>query len=199
MSKFLKIIKKIKLRNLIILVVLLAFNTYAWFIYTTKVSLDLTAHVSAWDVEFVSKEGGITSNMRIEVERVCPGMDNFEKIIEVNNRGEVGATLSYEIESLKIMGNTLEVSETSGLTSEDIENKMKTEYPFKINIEKDDEGLVNGTGNGSFRITVEWPFESGDDAKDTEWGNRAYEYYSLHPGENCIELKLILKATQKNS
>jgi len=199
MSKFLKIIKKIKLRNLIILVVLLAFNTYAWFIYTTKVSLDLTAHVSAWDVEFVSKEGGITSNMLIEVERVCPGMDNFEKIIEVNNRGEVGATLSYEIESLKIMGNTLEVSETSGLTSEDIENKMKTEYPFKINIEKDDEGLVNGTGNGSFRITVEWPFESGDDAKDTEWGNRAYEYYSLHPGENCIELKLILKATQKNS
>ncbi len=199
MSKFLKIIKKIKLRNLIILVVLLAFNTYAWFIYTTKVSLDLTAHVSAWDVQFVSKEGGITSNMLIEVERVCPGMDNFEKIIEVNNRGEVGATLSYEIESLKIMGNTLEVSETSGLTSEDIENKMKTEYPFKINIEKDDEGLVNGTGNGSFRITVEWPFESGDDAKDTEWGNRAYEYYSLHPGENCIELKLILKATQKNS
>ena len=77
MSKFLKIIKKIKLRNLIILVVLLAFNTYAWFIYTTKVSLDLTAHVSAWDVEFVSKEGGITSNMLIEVERVCPGMDNF--------------------------------------------------------------------------------------------------------------------------
>lgn len=199
MSKFLKIIKKIKLRNLIILVVLLAFNTYAWFIYTTKVSLDLTAHVSAWDVEFVSKEGGITSNMLIEVERVCPGMDNFEKIIEVNNRGEVGATLSYEIESLKIMGNTLEVSETSGLTSEDIENKMKTEYPFKINIEKDDEGLVSGTGNGSFRITVEWPFESGDDVKDTEWGNRAYEYYSLHPGENCIELKLILKATQKNS
>ncbi len=199
MSKFLKIIKKIKLRNLIILVVLLAFNTYAWFIYTTKVSLDLTAHVSAWDVQFVSKEGGITSNMLIEVERVCPGMDNFEKIIEVNNRGEVGATLSYEIESLKIMGNTLEVSETSGLTSEDIENKMKNDYPFKINIEKDDEGLVNGTGNGSFRITVEWPFESGDDAKDTEWGNRAYEYYSLHPGENCIELKLILKATQKNS
>lgn len=199
MSKFLKIIKKIKLRNLIILVVLLAFNTYAWFIYTTKVSLDLTAHVSAWDVQFVSKEGGITSNMLIEVERVCPGMDNFEKIIEVNNRGEVGATLSYEIESLKIMGNTLEVSETSGLTSEDIENKMKTEYPFKINIEKDDEGLVSGTGNGSFRITVEWPFESGDDVKDTEWGNRAYEYYSLHPGENCIELKLILKATQKNS
>lgn len=199
MSKFLKIIKKIKLRNLIILVVLLAFNTYAWFIYTTKVSLDLTAHVSAWDVQFVSKEGGITSNMLIEVERVCPGMDNFEKIIEVNNRGEVGATLSYEIESLKIMGNTLEVSETSGLTSEDIENKMKNDYPFKINIEKDDEGLVSGTGDGSFRITVEWPFESGDDAKDTEWGNRAYEYYSLHPGENCIELKLILKATQKNS
>ena len=56
MSKFIKILKKIKIRNIIILIVLLMFNTYAWFIYTTKVSTDLTAHVSAWNVDFVAKE-----------------------------------------------------------------------------------------------------------------------------------------------
>ncbi len=55
MSKVIKVLKKIKLRNLLILIVLLAFNTYAWFVYTTKVSTGLNAHVSAWDVEFVGK------------------------------------------------------------------------------------------------------------------------------------------------
>lgn len=56
MNKIIKILKKIKLRNLIVLIILLAFNTYAWFIYTTRVSSELTAHVSSWDVEFIAKE-----------------------------------------------------------------------------------------------------------------------------------------------
>lgn len=56
MDKVVQILKKIKLRNIVILIILLAFNTYAWFVYTTKVSLDMSAHVSAWDVEFVAKE-----------------------------------------------------------------------------------------------------------------------------------------------
>ena len=50
MQNVLKIMKKVKLRNIIILILLLVFNAYAWFVYTTKVSLDLSAHVSAWDV-----------------------------------------------------------------------------------------------------------------------------------------------------
>lgn len=56
LKKINKIIKKIKLKNLISLICIFAFNTYAWFIYTTKVSTDLTAHVSAWNVDFVAKE-----------------------------------------------------------------------------------------------------------------------------------------------
>ena len=56
MGKVNRILKKIKIKNLVILICLLAFNTYAWFIYTTKVSLDMTAHVSSWDVDFISKE-----------------------------------------------------------------------------------------------------------------------------------------------
>lgn len=196
MEKIVKILKKIKLRNILILILLLAFNTYAWFIYTTKVSASLTAHVSAWDVEFVAKEGGVSSNLLIEVERIYPGMDPFEKIVEVKNRGEVNVALSYEIESLKIMDEYYEVTDDSGLTSQDIEAIMDTKYPFKIKIQKEDAGLLNGTADGQFKITVEWPYESGNDELDTKWGNKAYEYYSLNPGAKCIELKLRLKATQ---
>ena len=123
-------------------------------------------------------------------------METFERIVEVKNRGEVNVALSYDIESLKIMDEYYEVSETSGLTSQDIETKMTTDYPFKIKIQKDDSGLLAGTADGQFKITVEWPYESGDDELDTLWGNKAYQYYSLNPGAKCIELKLRLNATQ---
>lgn len=197
MNKFIKILKKIKLRNIIILILLLMFNTYAWFIYATKVNLDLSVHVSSWNVEFVSADGESITDLVVEVERIYPGMETFEKNIEVKNKGETAATLSYQIESLKVMNQTFQVSDT--LTSEDIEKQINEQYPFKITIVKDDTAFSQGTGTGSFNIKIEWPFESGNDELDTYWGNKAYEYYSLHPGEKCIELKLKLIATQQSS
>lgn len=196
MHKVLKIMKKIKIRNLIILILLLVFNAYAWFVYTTRVSLDLSAHVSSWDVQFVAKDGGVSSDMIIKVEKVYPGMEDFEKIIEVQNRGEVNVELSYEIESVRIMDETIEKNDETGVTSESIEEKLKKDYPFKINIVKDDSNLITGSGNGSFKITVVWPYESGDDEADTNWGRKSYEYYENNPDKECIELKLVLKATQ---
>ena len=58
--------------------------------------------------------------------------------------------------------------------------------------------MAEGNGNGSFKITVEWPFESGNDENDTLWGNKAYEYYSVNPNEQSIALNLTLIATQQN-
>jgi len=194
MEKIVKILKKIKLRNIIILIILLAFNTYAWFIYATRVSTTLSVHVSSWNVEFVTGTGEIFTNMIIEVDRLFPGMETFEKNIEVHNKGEEKAKLSYEIESLKIMDQTYTVNES--LTSEQLEEKIKTQYPFKVNIEKDDAGFSEQNGTGKFKITIDWPFESGNDELDTYWGNKAYEYYSIHPGEKSIQIKLKLIATQ---
>ena len=196
MNKLVNILKKIKIRNLIILIILLAFNAYAWFVYATRVSLDLSVHVSSWNVEFVSGEEEITTNMEIVVDRIYPGMEDFERIIEVHNRGETPAVLTYEIESLQIMGETFEVSEESGLTSDDIQN-MISEYPFKINIESGDNSVIQENEQGEYRITVTWPFESGDDELDTYWGNRAYEYYEENPDGEGIVLKLSLTATQQ--
>ena len=59
-------------------------------------------------------------------------------------------------------------------------------------------GLNNGTAtSGSFVIKVEWPFESGNDELDTLWGNKAYEFYSVYPDSNSIEIQLSLIATQQ--
>lgn len=199
MDKICKVLKKIKLKNLIILLLLLVFNTYAWFIYASKVSMGITASVSSWNVEFVSDAGETVTNIDVDIERIYPGMETFEKKVEVYNKGETGATLSYEIRSIKIMDDLYETTGDSALTSDEIQNIIEQKYPFKIIVEKDDTGLSVENGKGSFIIKVVWPYESGNDELDTEWGNKAYEYYSINPGEKSIEIKLELIATQQKS
>lgn len=197
MHKFIKILKKVKIKNMLILILLLMFNTYAWFVYATRVNTDVTAHVSSWNVEFKVGEEVVTTNLVIAIGRIYPGMERFEKVVEAHNNGETKATLNYEIQEFTVMGETFIVDEENGPTTQDIVNKMNTEYPFKIQIEKDDTLLSEGTGIGKFKISLDWEFESGDDETDTTWGNKAYEFYSLNPGENSIEIKMTLMATQK--
>lgn len=121
-------------------------------------------------------------------------MEDFEKVIEVINRGESDAKLDYEVEYIEILGDTYEIGEN--YTSDDLENMLNNNYPFKITVEKSGDVLIGGTGNGSFTIRVVWPYESGNDALDTYWGNKAYEYYENNPNGNSVLLRLKLMATQ---
>ena len=76
----LAIIKKIKPSTLIIAILLLMFNSYAWFIYATKVEVGFTAHVTSWNVEFDVGQGEESStNIVIDLERIYPGMEDYEK------------------------------------------------------------------------------------------------------------------------
>ena len=197
MKKIFKIIKKIKLRHLIILLFLLMFNTYAWFIYTTKVNTTIDAHVSSWNVEFISKEGGVESNLLVSVDKIYPGMTPFEYDVNVKNEGEMKAKLDYEIRTIRIMDDNYIVSDT--LSSQEIENQIKQKYPFRINIISNDSKMDPKGGTGNFKIIVSWDYESGDDSKDTEYGNKAYQFYKDNPNEKSIEMNLILKAVQVNS
>lgn len=189
--------KIIKLHSLIMLIFLLVFNTYAWFVFVTRASVSFTAHVSSWNVNFTQEGGEASSEIFININKIFPGMMPFEKIIEVTNNGEVEATLEYEIESLKILNQTFTVGR--GITEEELRNKINTEYPFKFSVEIEDLQVIEGQhGTGRFNFKMEWPFESGDDAKDTLWGTKAYEYYESNPSANSIELVIKLIARQKN-
>ena len=194
MKKIVKIIKTIKIRNIIFLILLLIFNTYAWFIYATRVSTGISAHVSSWNVEFSTGEDETTTNIVIELDRIYPGMENVKKEVSVKNKGEISAKLDYDIIALKVMEEEYKIGED--MTSEELESKMKSEYPFKVNIVKDDAELLQGIGPGRFSVTIEWPFESGDDELDTLWGSKAYEYYSLNPGAKSVEIEITLIAEQ---
>lgn len=195
MSKFVKIIKKIKIKNIIILIFLLIANTYAWFTYMTKVNMDMTVHVTSWNVDFVADENETVTNMRIEVEKAYPGMEPFEKTLEVLNTGEMAAELSYEIQSLRVMNTTYTMGEN--LSSTDIEKKITEEYPFKITITKEDISSTDTKLIGRYKIVVDWEFESGNDEEDTKWGNNAYEFYQKNPNKSFMELNINFIASQK--
>lgn len=189
-----KILKHIKIKNLIILIFLLLFNTYAWFIYATKVSMDLKAHVTSWDIEFVSNSGEIVTNFEFDVENVYPGMENFEKTIWVNNRGDSNADLKYEIEFLRVMDEYYEVGDE--YSSDDIMQILQN-YPFKIIIEKNDSEINTASRSGYFKVSIAWDLDSGDDELDTLWGNKAYQYNKDNPDKPSIQLKLNLLASQQ--
>lgn len=190
-----KILKIINLKTMIILILLLLFNSYAWFIYSTKVRAGMTAHVKAWDIVFKVNENEVISNIAINVDNIYPGMQDFEQSITVSNQGDMLANLTYIVQSLKVLEEIYESGET--YTSEDLIDKMSNDYPFKILVEMDDENLYQENGTGSFNVIVEWPFESGDDDLDTYWGEQAYSYHQANPTEPSIYIEVLLSAEQR--
>ena len=120
MKLFIKILKKIKIRSLVILILLLGFNTYAWFIYATRVASDISVHISSWNVEFSVGENGNVTNLIIDVERIYPGMKNEEKVVTVKNTGEIKAELEYQLNSLKVLDDYYKVGEN--ITDEELLN-----------------------------------------------------------------------------
>lgn len=191
-----KIVKKVKLKTLILLIVLLSFNSYAWFIYATKVSGGLTAHITSWNVKFKAGEEEITTNVVFEVDRIYPGMEKQTKKLTAFNEGEMKAILSYEIKKIRILTDEYTVSQE--FTQEDLIEMLKN-YPFKLTFEIDKTNLNQENGSAEFDVSLTWAFESGNDALDTEWGEKAYEYNEQNPDMSSIYVEIDVKAVQGES
>lgn len=187
--------KYLTLKTLIILVVLLVFNSYAWFVFATKVSGGLTAHVTSWNITFQIGDDETITNVEIDVSKIYPGMETYTKEIKAKNVGESVADLSYQYQSLRVLDEEYTVG--TNCTQEELNDRILNQYPFKISVTIDKTELETQNGEGLFIIKVEWPYESGDDEKDTYWGEKAYEFYQNNTDKSCLNLKLLLIAEQK--
>ena len=196
-SSVIKILKRIKLRTLILLIILLSFNSYAWFIYANKVSGGLNAHISSWNVEFRAGESEVTTEITFDVDRIYPGMPTSTKTLTAYNKGEMLAELLYQINSIRILNNTYTVSED--LTQEALLETIRQNYPFKLSFIIDNTNLYAINGSADFIASLSWDFESGNDAKDTQWGELAYAYNKENPDSSSIHIELSVSAVQKNS
>ena len=166
-----------------------------------KIDSDIDVKVKAWNVSFRFDNQTMNDYVNFSVEEIYPGMDDFKQILNVTNDGDVAAWLNYEIVSINILGNEYTTLDGS-MTSDELNNMLLNNYPFKIIITTDSEIIDGSGGTANFVVNVTWPYESYDDdgnsndKADTYWGNQAFKYSQDAPDMPCILLKVKLTATQ---
>lgn len=173
--------KEIKIRTLLLLIVTLIMNTYAWFIYIATVSVGLDVHIKSWDFEL--QNGAQTEDFEFVVENIYPGvpLDDTVQNISAANNGEMEALLSCEIVYMRILDKEYSTAQkytetplTELYTSEELMNMLYNDYPFKIKVylvDTDESGnetltLYEGqdvamptSSKTNIRMQIEWPYE----------------------------------------
>lgn len=200
---FLKVLKKkFKFRHLLLLAIMLTFNSFAWFIYMSKVSSDMSVKVKAWNVSFEFDNQTMTDYVSFNVANIYPGTNDDVQSLNVSNGGEVSAKLSYEVVYASIFGNVFDVA-SGDITSEELKDKLLNDYPFKVRFNFSNDILDSNGKVEQFIVTTSWPYETIDsttgkvnDDVDTYWGNLAYDFINNNPDKSCIELKIKISATQ---
>lgn len=187
--------RRLNLRSLLFFALLISFNSFAWFIYTNKVATGVDVHVKSWNISFEIDNEQLEEEVSFSVDEMYPGMDDYRDEIRIKNVGETDGKLSYELLSVRILDTVYVVSD-DGITSDELLNSLKNDYPFTIDIGVTNPIVSHGGGEEGFYFSVVWPYESGDDESDTEWGKKAYDYYEKNPKGSVIELKLRIIALQ---
>lgn len=132
--------KGIQIRTVIILLITLIVNTYAWFIYVSTVSTSLSMHIKDWKFELSS--GDQSQNFDFYVDEIYPGIteqDTAKEISAVNSSHDTTAILSCELTEVRILNDEFKVGDTytkedgtsAEYTSDDLLNILykKVDYP----------------------------------------------------------------------
>ena len=188
--------RRVSLGSLLLLAITFASTSYAWFLYSTKVSTGVTAYIRAWKVSFEVGQEEIEQEINFEVSQIYPGMSTYTDSVVVHNNGESNAAISYEIIGARVLNSGYYVTDV--YTSDMLRYTLINDFPFSINITQSNPTVAAGSTE-SFSLVVSWPFESGNDAADTLWGESAYDYKIAHPNDPSIVVQIRITAVQSNS
>ena len=201
-------IKKVVLRpgNLVILIVLLIANSFAWFIYAGKVQSSIDAHVRSWKVTFTSGTNLIADYFVVNASDIFPGMETFNETVTAHNESEVPAELTYAIIEARIFDQYYITQEgrrdknqaiqQGDMTSDQLEDYLLATYPFDIVFTTSNTELSALDGTADYTVTISWAFESGNDTEDTYWGNYASNYSENNPGSSSVTFVVKLYIAQ---
>lgn len=194
-DKILFLKKKLRRRTLFFLILTLMANTFAWFIYSNKVSNNITTGVKSWKINFKQDGVDIVNNVEFKIDSIYPGMPDYTNSLSITNIGETAANISYEVEEIKILD---EFYNSDMYSSTDLINRLKDSYPFKMNFSINNQEV--GTGQTSeFTFSLVWPYESGHDEADTYWGKKSASFKEQYPDKEQIAIKVKIIAGQKES
>lgn len=191
-KKVKKLKKRLRRSTLFFLVLMLITNSFAWFIYTSKVSNSINAHVKSWLVTFDQDGNPLEDTVEFTIDSIYPGMKDFTDSITISNSGETTAYITYQVTSIKVFD---EVLDTSSYTSDELISFLNTKYPFLLTFEVSDDEIET-SNTSSFNVKLSWPYESGRDELDTYYGKKSYDFSQNYPEENQIEIVVKIKASQ---
>lgn len=207
--------KDVKAKTIILVIMTLLVNTYAWFIYVSTVSTSIQMHIKGWNFEITNIDD---DEFIFQVEEVYPGMDTVSKSMTAKNLGETDARLTCEFQEIRVFdevfknGDPIAGGNGATYTSADLFNLLKT-YPFQTNIYigntlYDGDSIdVNSGTQLDIKFEISWQYEVGtteeeieaQDKIDTEWGEKAYDFMSdpANAGNKYnVEVKLKVIAEQ---
>ena len=203
------------------------FATFAWFTYTIILDTTVDVNVSAWQVDFKDNENILGTSMEFQVGIFYPGMEDFVKDLQIVNLGDRAASITYQIDELKILGQEYQIKETQEegdseytvYKSETVENGMKvikllndqSKYPFEITLTHTPEIYVEDPNDadqnkGTFEIRFTWPYvitenEVEDEQRnelDTLWGYNIANFYNARAeGDTTQGIEMTLKVVAK--
>lgn len=189
--------KSVRVKTLIFLILILVVNVLGWYIYISEVSSDITTHVKAWKIDF---DNSVNQDVDFVVDDLYPGMETQTKEIQLTNSGEMDAVISVTVLQMRILDDTY-VADGTTVAGDDLIDSLSNDYPFSVKFYIDGEEvtekdvLINATA--TIVVEISWPFESGDDATDTYWGNAAYDFMNENPDTPCIQIMAKVIANQK--
>lgn len=190
-----KLREALGLKTIIFLIVLLSFNTYAWFVFSSRVDTEMGAKVRAWNITFLQADQNVSQAVTFDVDDIYPGMADFHDEVTITNNGDTNATIGFEITSVRVLNTTYTVGST--YTSDGIVDMLSDDYPFKVTLAISNSTIPAGSSE-KFSVDVEWDFEENDDSVDTLWGEAAYTYNHTNPTSPSISINLVLKIDQTN-
>lgn len=150
------------------------FTTFAWFAYSGLRRVSTEIDVKAWYIELSKSGEVVTNNIVITLDDIYPGMETVDELVNIENKGDSDAKLSYKIVSSRILD-----TEINGESLQDntmLTDSLSHEYPFHVNIDLSKKYIAAGGDTSTFEVSVSWPLDSGNDALDTTWGNNSYNF-----------------------
>lgn len=201
-------LRRLKIRTLFMLSFTLIFNAYAWFLYVSTVSTNMTVHVEAWSVDFTVDNEAVEKELLFDVEEAYPGMQDVNKTVSITNSGEKLADIKYKISRISIFDTEYivekeltseEKEQLTGnetkVTEEELVAMLANDFPFKLIITSTKDELDTGQ-MASVTINFSWDYEGGDDSLDTKYGVDSYNYYQENDGKAPITAKIKISVQQ---
>lgn len=198
MKKKTKLYLRLNLISLFFVVVSFISVTLAWFVYSGLSTVGTEVNVKAWYIELEKDKEVVSNNIVISVDDIYPGMETIEEEIKIKNLGDSDAQVNYEIISARILGDQIDnyiVSEE--ITSPYVEDRIAHEYPFHINIDLNKKFILAQTDESTFKVSISWPLDSGNDELDSEWGTRAYNFKSDEQNKKTTDKSYQIRAAIK--